>query len=338
MAAVSVLACTALAVHGAASPRQAEYVWSPPQVLQAATSGSTGSLAACAMAPLPAFSHIILVNRNTNDVFQMNGMYRRMAAVLEALTSQGLSVHLVYHEKSEKPQKSRPRQHVYEGSMKEQYKAAKKAAGKQLRLGIVFATALTTRLEKQLTAASRHYEKHHKNDTHKKWDGDSLSELFKENDFAGAWPEEEVMEQLHEDGLPVAVVTDDIHYMRAPYAISTSQCTDGKSGCAAVIEKYFKERELALYASAQLVFTVTMEDAPFVSERLREMRATAGDRERSLLQKPASELRPVDCVVSPTLALNPIPRPGEPPGTSGPDPLPDPEPVPHSNPNLHPSP
>ena len=294
MAAVSVLA----ALLGA-SPRQKEYVWSPPQVLQAATSGSTGSLAACAMAPLPAFSHIILVNRNTNDVFQMNGMYRRMAAVLEALTSQGLSVHLVYHEKSEKPQKARPRQHVYEGSMMEQYKAAKKAAGKQLRLGIVFATALTTRLEKQLTAASRHYEKHHKNVTHKKWDGDSLSELFKKKDFAGAWPEEEVMEQLHEDGLPVAVVTDDIHYMRAPYAISTSQCKDGKNGCAAVIEKYFKERELALYASAQLVFTVTMEDAPFVSERLREMRATAEERERSertTTRLRGSEPRPVDCV------------------------------------------
>lgn len=294
MAAVSVLA--ALLVHGA-SPRQAEYVWSPPQVLQAA-SGGTGSLAACAMAPLPAGSHIILVNRNTNDEFQLNGMYRRMAAVLEALTSQGLNVHLVYHEKSEKPQKSRPRQHVYEGTMKEQYKAAKKAAGKQLRLGVVFATALTTRLEKQLTAASRHHKKGH-DVTHKKWDGDSLSELFKEDDFAGAWPEEEVMDSLHDDGLPVAVVTDDIHYMRAPYAISTSQCTvqqpHGKGGCAAVIEEYFKGRELALYASAQLIFTVTMEDAPFVKERLLEMRATSEDRER-LLQRRASEPRAVDCM------------------------------------------
>jgi hypothetical protein len=302
MAAVSVFAT--LLVHGA-SPRQAEYVWSPPQVLQA-PSGGTGSLAACAMAPLPAGSHIILVNRNTNDEFQLNGMYRRMAAVLEALTSQGLNVHLIYHEKSEQPKKSRPRQHVYEGTMKEQYKAAKKAAGKQLRLGVVFATALTTRLEKQLTAASRHSKKGH-DVTHKKWDGDSLSELFKENDFTGAWPEEAVMDQLHEDGLPVAVVTDDIHYMRAPYAISTSQCDSagGKSGCAAVIEEYFKGRELALYASAQLIFTVTLEDAPFVKERLLEMHA-ASERSmhategRSLLQKlklkPASEPRPVDCM------------------------------------------
>ena len=300
MAAVSVFA--ALLVHGA-SPRQAEYVWSPPQVLQAA-SGGTGSLAACAMAPLPAESHIILVNRNTNDEFQMNGMYRRMAAVLEALTSQGLNVHLVYHDKSEKPRKSRPRQHVYEGTMQEQYKAAKKAAGKQLRLGVVFATALTTRLEKQLTAASRQNKKGH-GVAHKKWDGRSLSEIFKEDEFTGAWPEEEVMDQLHEDGLPVVVVTDDIHYMRAPYAISTSQCTDGvgllnklqmkkQSGCATVIEEYFKGRELALYASAQLIFTVTMEDAPFVKERLLEMRTTTQDR--SLLQKPASEPRPVDCM------------------------------------------
>merc|ERR1719272_2068276 len=107
------------------------------------------------------------------------------------------------------------------------------------------------------------------------------------------------MDSLHDDGLPVAVVTDDIHYMRAPYAISTSQCTvqqpHGKGGCAAVIEEYFKGRELALYASAQLIFTVTMEDAPFVKERLLEMRATSEDRER-LLQRRASEPRAVDCM------------------------------------------
>ena len=80
------------------------------------------------------------------------------------------------------------------------------------------------------------------------------------------------------------------------FTIDCQQPADDTILTPADLEKYFKERELALYASAQLVFTVTMEDAPFVSERLREMRATAGDRERSLLQKPASELRPVDCV------------------------------------------
>ena len=241
-------------VHGA--PSKSEYVWSPPQVLQAASAG-TGSLPACAMAPLPAGSHIILVNRNTRAEFQLNGMYRRMAAVLEALTSQGLDVHLVFHERSEASPTSMPRHHVYSGTMWEQYHAAKVAAGKQLRLGVVFATALTTRLERQLAKAP----KRNSNRTlsyEESWDGRSLSALFKETEFTDEWPEEAVVNKLHHDGLPVAVVTDDIHYKRAPYAVETSVCKRD-TGCASVVEEYFKRRELSLYASAQLVFTVTME-------------------------------------------------------------------------------
>ena len=215
------------------------------------------SVPICAMAPLPAGSHIILVNRNTDAEFRLNGMYRRFIAVLEALTSQGVVVHLVFYERSKNAPKPKSGQLEYNGTMWQQYNAAKVAAGKQLRLGVVFATALTMRLERQLLAASKRksdgtpsYEE--------SWDGGSLSALFKETEFTDEWPEEAVMNQLHHDGLPVAVVTDDIHYKRAPYVVEASVCKRD-TGCASAVEVYFKQRELSLYASAQLVFTVTME-------------------------------------------------------------------------------
>jgi hypothetical protein len=204
----------------------------------------------CTMEPLPVGSHVVLFNHDAppEDGFA-NGMYLRMMAIADSLSSQGLVVHMVFHETQEHSPISMPQQLVYNGSMWEQYQQAQKAAKKQMRLGIVFATAVTMRMATLLRNTGKQ-----RNIT--SWSARRLSELFEEADFTQAWPEEAIATRMERDSVPIAIVTDDIHHLRAALIIEESQCKDA---CGTVVRKYLEHRELALYGSAGQIFTVTEE-------------------------------------------------------------------------------
>lgn len=233
----------------------------------------------CEQLQLPASAHVILVNHDLPEQGGVvNGMYRRMLRMADALSALGVVVHVVLHEWHKDAPSTMPQQRLYKGSMRQQYEKAVEAAGKQLKLGIVFTTAITMRIShalkneaqrqrKQLMAA--HPQLRRKLSTKglgpamrdsPHWNDESLSAVLRSEPFMEQWPEESAMAWNRAQGIPSVVVTDDIHYLRAPAIMEASGQCDALKGCGTTLGKWLQWREIELYASAQMVLTVSTED------------------------------------------------------------------------------
>lgn len=240
----------------------------------------------CDLPKLAAGSHVILVNHDVPDVGGLvNGMFRRMLRMADAMSSLGLVVHVVLHEWYGKVPTTMPQQRLYKGSMWEQFDQARDAAGGQLQLGVVFTTAITMRVSRNLREEGlRRLRakglKPKKDDlgASPEWNDEMLSDILHSEKFAEKWPEESVISWLSDINIPTVAVTDDIHYLRAPAILEASGQCDPNSGCGGTFAKWMQIRELDLYASSQMVFTVSTEDQVHIEEQfvLRKEQAKDG--------------------------------------------------------------
>ena len=252
----------------------------------------------CEQLHLPAGAHVILVNHDLPEAGEVvNGMYRRMLRMAEALSTLGVVVHVVLHEWHKDAPSTMPQQRLYRGSMWQQYDSAVRAAGKQLKLGIVFTTAITMRVSRDLkneaqrqfkerNAASKNVSGHKRFNTKglgsamhdsPSWNDTSLSSVLGTKKFMQQWPEESVMAWNRDQNIPSVVVTDDIHYLRAPAIMAAAGQCDAKVGCGSAFGKWLQWREIELYASAEIVLTVSTEDGKHIDDQfaVREGRARA---------------------------------------------------------------
>ena len=256
-----------------------------------ALSAAHKGLVLCEQLQLPAGAHVILVNHDLPEVGEVvNGMYRRMLRMVDALTALGVVVHVVLHEWHKDVPSTMPQQRLYKGSMWQQYDKAVKAAGTQLKLGIVFTTAITMRISRDLKNEAKRQMKErnaarkyrHKLNTKglgsamrdsPNWNDESLSSVLGSTQFMQQWPEESAMAWNRDQNIPSVVVTDDIHYLRAPAIMEAASQCDTTRGCGSVFGKWLQWREIELYASAQMVLTVSTEDGTHIDHQfaLREM-------------------------------------------------------------------
>ena len=233
----------------------------------------------CEQLQLPAGAHVILVNHDLPEQGGVvNGMYRRMLRMADALSALGVVVHVVLHEWHKDAPSTMPQQRLYKGSMRQQYEKAVEAAGKQLKLGIVFTTAITMRVSRALKKEAQGQRKRlmaanpqlrRKLSTKglgpamldsPHWNDESLAAVLRSEPFMEQWPEESAMAWNRAQGIPSVVVTDDIHYLRAPAIMEASGQCDALKGCGTTLGKWLQWREIELYASAQMVLTVSTED------------------------------------------------------------------------------
>jgi glycosyltransferase involved in cell wall biosynthesis len=241
----------------------------------------------CEQLQLPAGAHVILVNHDLPEQGKVvNGMYRRMLRMADALSALGVVVHVVLHEWHKDAPSTMPQQRLYKGSMRQQYEKAVEAAGKQLKLGIVFTTAITMRISRDLKNEAQRRRKelnaaipHHKraklstkglgsamlDSPH--WNDESLSAVLRSTHFMEQWPEESAMAWNRDQNIPSVVVTDDIHYLRAPAIMEASGQCDTKKGCGSALSEWVQWREIELYASAQMVLTVSTEDGTHIDHQ-----------------------------------------------------------------------
>lgn len=241
----------------------------------------------CEQLHLPAGAHVILVNHDLPEQGGVvNGMYRRMLRMADALSALGVVVHVVLHEWHKDAPSTMPQQRLYKGSMRQQYEKAVEAAGKQLKLGIVFTTAITMRISRDLKNEAQRQRKelnaahpHHKRTKlstkglgsamldSPRWNDESLSAVLRSKHFMEQWPEESAMAWNRDQNIPSVVVTDDIHYLRAPAIMEASGQCDTKNGCGTAFSKWMQWREIELYASAQMVLTVSTEDGTHIDHQ-----------------------------------------------------------------------
>ena len=164
---------------------------------------------------------------------------------------------------------------VYVGAMHEQYAKALAAAGNDLRLGVVFANMVTVRLRKLLGVmqkglVNRLSRKDRRDARSVKAERLRLRSRLANTSlspFTDVWPEELCMRWLESKGVPTVVVTDDVHYQRAPQVLEEAGLCDLASSCPA-IGKWMERRELALYGLARTIFTVSTEDSQMIENKL----------------------------------------------------------------------
>ena len=235
-------------------------------------SSESVTLPKCALPEFPADSHVIFFSPAAPDPAQpfVNGMLRRTQGMADALSSQGVTVHMVYHRPYvQPPMKLLPRQRVYNGSQWDQWGKAFREAGKHLRLGMVSAGALSTRLVADIRNVTREMIWA---GNPPEWNEDEMSKLLHSNEkFVNQWPEEAAVNWMKQAGLPVVALTDEIHYLRtgpvledslqspvskdspptieppaASYDLGYPQCEPHNSGCGKAVREYLQGRELDL--------------------------------------------------------------------------------------------
>ena len=238
----------------------------------------SGSASTCPTPDLPAGSAAVLFVPDAPDTIEM-GMATRMHRMANAMVSVGLEVHVVVMNQLSKPPKTLPGMHVYSGTMHSQWEQAQEAAGKQLRAGVVFATMITVNLRKDLGKK-------------KQWLLDRLNRVSNTSDkehtklrlhdtnqppFTDAWPEETAVKMLSKHGYLPIIATDDVHYLRAPLVLEEAGLCNRDSSCPA-IGQWMQAREMALYKSARIIFTVSTEDSQLIDKLVTKLIA----RERAV--------------------------------------------------------
>ena len=229
------------------------------------------ALPTCTVPELPVGSHMILFHHAAPPAEgALSQIDRRMLGVADALTSQGVVVHMVFHAQYDQPPTTVPQQRSYRGNLWDQYGQAFRAAGDQLRLGMVFANAITTQLMGKLSNVTKARAKDLKAGESLIWTKEGLSELFRTDLFAHPWPEESAIKWLQADRVQAVVLTDDVHYLRAPMLLEASDGVGSlrcAPGCGSAVAEHLQRRELDLYASARLVFASSIEVRDHSSSR-----------------------------------------------------------------------
>ena len=223
-------------------------------------------------------------------------MANRMHRMADALVSIGVVVHVILHADTKHPATTLPGMRVYSGAMREQYTKALAAAGDELRLGVVFANMVTVRLRKRLGVLQKGLvQRAARND--RRGNASQAEELRVQArladtslaPFTDEWPEEQCMHWLSSQGVPTVVVTDDVHYQRAPLVLEEAGLCDPASSCPA-IGRWMESREIALYGAARTVFTVSTEDSEMIEAKLASAAAVA---------PPAAAVAPPAAAVAP---------------------------------------
>jgi nucleoid-associated protein YgaU len=202
------------------------------------------------------------------------GMANRMHRMADALVSIGVVVHVILHADTMHPATTLPGMRLYSGAMREQYTKALAAAGDELRLGVVFANMVTVRLRKRLGVLQKGLvQRAARND--RRGDASQAEQLRVQArladtslaPFTDEWPEEQCMHWLASQQVPTVVVTDDVHYQRAPLVLEEAGLCDPATSCPA-IGRWMEHREISLYGAARTVFTVSTEDSEMIKAKL----------------------------------------------------------------------
>ena len=181
---------------------------------------------------------------------------------------------MILHADTKLPPTTLSGMRVYVGAMREQYTKALAAAGDELRLGVVFANMITVRLRKMLgvlqkglvNRAARRDRRGNASEAEELRLQARLADTTLAP-FTDEWPEEQCIHWLASQGVPTVVVTDDVHYQRAPLVLEEAGLCDPGSSCPA-IGQWMETREIALYGSARTVFTVSTEDSEMIKRKL----------------------------------------------------------------------
>ena len=235
-------------------------------------------------------------------------MANRMHRMADALVSIGVVVHVILHADTKHPATTLPGMRVYSGAMREQYTKALAAAGDELRLGVVFANMVTVRLRKRLGVLQKGLvQRAARND--RRGNASQAEELRVQArladtslaPFTDEWPEEQCMHWLSSQGVPTVVVTDDVHYQRAPLVLEEAGLCDPASSCPA-IGRWMERREIALYGAARTVFTVSTEDSAMIEAKLAAAAAAVAPPPAAAAAPPAAAVAPPAAAVTPPAA------------------------------------